>query len=192
MSDKRLTNAEPKEKKGKYRRILRGMGIVFATLLVAFVVIARETIGYAIWGFQIPTPTGKFDVGRVSWDVESPDRMEIFTDDPDDHREIRVDVYYPALDTADSEPGAYLDSRIIEGVTDCLLSPWSRSPQTGVLSPSPTVPVHHIPFFYFHRVSIPRRCFTQAFWNNSPAMDSSSLHFGILSLRHERSIPMAE
>ncbi|MCC6696653.1 MAG: hypothetical protein IT365_13560 [Candidatus Hydrogenedentes bacterium] len=107
-------NAEGRSRRG---RILRVIVLFAALLLVAGVIIVRKTLAYTIWGFDMPALQGNYEVGRVSWDVLSPDRMEVFSEDPADRREIRVDVYYPAKDSSVRQPGVYLEPQIAEGVT---------------------------------------------------------------------------
>ncbi|GMW01660.1 MAG: hypothetical protein AMXMBFR84_27970 [Candidatus Hydrogenedentota bacterium] len=100
---------------------LRRIGMIVAALSVvgiaSLAILAQKPIRFiAGGGLHLPAPDGPFAVGRTTWDVVDMDRPELFTVDEADHREIRVDVYYPAVAT-DAEPGPYLDSVIASGVT---------------------------------------------------------------------------
>ena len=50
----------------------------------------------ATGGRDLPLPTGKLSVGRVTFFWTDHSRPELQTEDKDDHRELRVDVWYPA------------------------------------------------------------------------------------------------
>jgi predicted dienelactone hydrolase len=50
----------------------------------------------ATGGRELPAPTGKLSVGRVAFFWTDDSRPELQTEDEDDHRELRVDVWYPA------------------------------------------------------------------------------------------------
>ncbi len=45
---------------------------------------------------ELPAPTGKLSVGRVTFFWTDDSRPELKTEDEDDHRELRIDVWYPA------------------------------------------------------------------------------------------------
>lgn len=46
--------------------------------------------------FRIPHPTGSYNIGTVTYHWVDVTRPETFTADPDDHRELMVQVWYPA------------------------------------------------------------------------------------------------
>lgn len=48
------------------------------------------------------TPTGPHGVGTFIIDVTDPERLDTYTPDPEDHRELPVQLWYPA----DTEPGS--------------------------------------------------------------------------------------
>lgn len=45
---------------------------------------------------QLPEPSGEYAIGTLSFDWVDPGRAEAYTADPDDQREIMVQVWYPA------------------------------------------------------------------------------------------------
>jgi predicted dienelactone hydrolase len=56
----------------------------------------------------LPAPTGPHEVGRVSFDWVDPDRVEIYSSNPQDRRELVLWVWYPAAPDPDAEWAAYL------------------------------------------------------------------------------------
>jgi hypothetical protein len=56
----------------------------------------------------LPAPTGRFPVGRVSYDWLDPTRAEVYASDVRARRELVVWIWYPAASVADLEPAAYL------------------------------------------------------------------------------------
>jgi hypothetical protein len=46
--------------------------------------------------FRFPHPTGHHGIGTVTYHWVDADRREVFTDDPDDRRELMVQLWYPA------------------------------------------------------------------------------------------------
>jgi len=46
--------------------------------------------------FRFPRPTGPYEIGTLTYHWVDVDRREIFTADPDDRRELMVQVWYPA------------------------------------------------------------------------------------------------
>ena len=45
---------------------------------------------------SLPKPSGNYSVGTTSYDFTDPEREEIYTEDPDDKRELMVRVWYPS------------------------------------------------------------------------------------------------
>ncbi len=54
--------------------------------------------------FKLPEPTGDFEVGTQTLHFVDDSRDEIFTPDPNDKREIMVQVWYPAQNTGNKNP----------------------------------------------------------------------------------------
>jgi predicted dienelactone hydrolase len=63
------------------------------------------------WAAEIvlPTPTGSYRVGRASFHGVDKSRVEPFTEDPSDHREVLFQIWYPA-DPAGGTVAPYVDS----------------------------------------------------------------------------------
>ena len=56
----------------------------------------------------LPRPTGPRKVGRVSYYRVDTSRPELFTEDPNDHREVKFHIWYPTDDTGGT-PASYVD-----------------------------------------------------------------------------------
>jgi predicted dienelactone hydrolase len=56
----------------------------------------------------LPAPTGRHQVGRVSFDWVDPNRAEIYSSNPRDRRELVVWVWYPAAPDPGADRAAYL------------------------------------------------------------------------------------
>ena len=59
--------------------------------------------------FELPEPTGIFDVGTDWFYFTDSSRPETFTEDPNDFRELAVRVWYPAKINQDAEPCPYVE-----------------------------------------------------------------------------------
>jgi len=60
----------------------------------------------ATWAMPVPVypePTGAHAVGTVALQWTDEERLELFTEDPDDHRTIVVQLWYPAQEVSEAE-----------------------------------------------------------------------------------------
>lgn len=73
-------------------RLAAGLAIGLGTL--ALVISAALPIVSPV--FRFPRPSGPYAIGTVTYDWVDTARPEIFTADPNDHRELMVQVWYPA------------------------------------------------------------------------------------------------
>jgi predicted dienelactone hydrolase len=80
-------------------RLVAGLGIGLGVFVLA-VSIALPT---ALPVFHFPRPTGPYAVGSMTYHWVDTSRPELFTADPNDHRELMAQVWYPARDDP-SEP----------------------------------------------------------------------------------------
>src|SRR5215212_225221 len=46
--------------------------------------------------FRFPHPSGPYEIGTLTYHWVDADRTQVFTADPDDHRELMVQIWYPA------------------------------------------------------------------------------------------------
>jgi hypothetical protein len=82
------------------RRVLIMLGFLFRLLI--FTLVAALPILFPV--FRLPDPTGQYPVGTTKLYFVDNSRPETLTPNPDDHRELMVQVWYPAQ----VEPGARL------------------------------------------------------------------------------------
>jgi hypothetical protein len=63
-------------------------------------------------GISLPSPTGKYKVGRMSIELTDHDRLEAYsTEKEDKKRELVVWIWYPAASTPDSKRAIYLPDK---------------------------------------------------------------------------------
>ena len=58
-------------------------------------------------GVELPAPSGPYAVGLQTFHWVDTSRSEVFTDDPNDRREVTVHVWYPAQPRAGATPAPY-------------------------------------------------------------------------------------
>jgi dienelactone hydrolase len=83
--------------------------IAFVVFMLTTSVLAQDDTP----AIQFPEPTGEYPVGQVSYAFTDPEREEIFTEDPDDLRQLAVTVYYPADPAEDAEPAPYISETAV-------------------------------------------------------------------------------
>lgn len=76
-------------------------------LLVCALILAAQAC--ASEAPSLPEPTGAYAVGTVRLLFTDTTRPEIFTDDPDDHREVTVRAWYPAEPSAEVARAPYYE-----------------------------------------------------------------------------------
>ncbi len=58
---------------------------------------------------RFPEPSGRYAIGTLTYHWLDTDRAEIFTVDPDDRRELMVQIWYPAIASASARRAPYMD-----------------------------------------------------------------------------------
>lgn len=98
-----LQNAHPAGIFAGHRWISRlGVGFGLLGLLLTF------AIPQAIPVFHFTQPTGKYGIGTSTYHWVDENRPDIFTTDPNDHREILVQVWYPADKDSKAKKAPYI------------------------------------------------------------------------------------
>jgi ketosteroid isomerase-like protein/pimeloyl-ACP methyl ester carboxylesterase len=69
---------------------------------------------------RLLAPTGSHAVGLRNLYFVDPSRLESFTPDPGDHREVAVQVWYPAVRTIDRQPAKYQSLETTRAAADFL------------------------------------------------------------------------
>ncbi len=59
--------------------------------------------------FQLPKPAGPDAIGTLTYHWVDTDRAEVFTDDPNDRREVMVQIWYPAQPQPGAATAPYID-----------------------------------------------------------------------------------
>jgi predicted dienelactone hydrolase len=80
--------------------IAKGLGLLL--LAIAFVLPLLFPI------FRFPRPSGPHQVGTLTYHWVDAAREETFTDDQADHRELMVQIWYPAEPVSGARPGPYV------------------------------------------------------------------------------------
>jgi predicted dienelactone hydrolase len=98
------SSATAKTGRGKtWRRVLAGGTWLLLTAIAAAVPTLFPHL-------RLPEPTGPYSVGTTDLFLVDQDRLETFTSDPDDRREIAARIWYPAESVANAVPVAYMEN----------------------------------------------------------------------------------
>jgi len=94
----------PSDPPSRWRRVLSIIGTVLGLLMLA--ITAGPLALFPV--FRMPKPTGPHTVGTRYFYWVDQGRLDTYTPDPDDYREVSVQVWYPAELTGDDEPIPYM------------------------------------------------------------------------------------
>jgi predicted dienelactone hydrolase len=100
----RLWRRQPAAR-GRARRIVVGVGVGAAALGLVVAVALPAVLPV----FQLPHPTGPYAIGTVTYHWVDADRDEVITADPNDRRELMVQVWYPASPDPSAPRAPYID-----------------------------------------------------------------------------------
>lgn len=92
----------------RWRQWLGGLGALLAGLLVAAAPVIFPVP-------QLPAPGGPDALGTVTFDWTDPQRLEAYTPDPADHRELMVQIWYPAAPAAGAATAPWMDRLDVAG-----------------------------------------------------------------------------
>jgi predicted dienelactone hydrolase len=91
-------------------RLAAGLGIGLGILGLA----VSTTLPIVLPVFRFPHPTGPYDVGTLTYHWVDAARPEVFTANPDDRRELMVQIWYPAKPARSSPRAAYIpDAEVV-------------------------------------------------------------------------------
>jgi dienelactone hydrolase len=95
----------------------RGAGFYVKRGLLALLIFAGivAAIGVAAWSrglIHYPALTGAYPVGTVDYHLTDESRQEVFTETPDDRRELMVTLYYPAHPSSDAHPAPFAEGLV--------------------------------------------------------------------------------
>lgn len=100
-----------------------GSGWRFFTALglSGVVTLVSLALAFLLPVFTFPTPTGPFGVGTHTYDWVDETRDETFTADPADHRELMVQIWYPAMPERSAQRARYIpDAAVLEPLASLL------------------------------------------------------------------------
>ncbi len=64
--------------------------------------------------FHIPRPSGPYDIGTLTYHWKDGDRTELYTEEPNDYRELMVQIWYPANGSKSSHRTHYVqDAKVL-------------------------------------------------------------------------------
>ncbi len=86
-------------------RLRRAIAILVISMLVVTPTLFLDNI---LPVFTLPDPTGSYNVGTVTFDLTDTNRNETFTENPDDHRRILIQAWYPADDVSGYSAAPYV------------------------------------------------------------------------------------
>ncbi len=84
----------------------RGITLVIIALILC---VATIQIDIFLPMFQVPTPTGEYEIGTTHFELTDLSRNETFTTTPDDHRRFSIRTWYPTDDITGLQLAPYVD-----------------------------------------------------------------------------------
>ncbi|MHA2352667.1 MAG: alpha/beta hydrolase family protein [Candidatus Thorarchaeota archaeon] len=101
----RIQTGAISEPEGKPPRMRRGIVII----IVAVVLVSSSLYLNSQWpAFWLPTPSGEYTIGTVTFELTDDNRNETFTELPNDHRRILIRAWYPADTVAGHRMAPYV------------------------------------------------------------------------------------
>ena len=74
-------------------------------------------------GIPFPAPSGPHPIGRASYHLTDRSRPEIFTEEPDDVRELMITIHYPAERASQASRAPYADAPVAAAVAEAFQTP---------------------------------------------------------------------
>jgi hypothetical protein len=90
--------------KGRTNRLAVGLAVGLGVLGLAISIVLPIMLPV----FRFPHPSGPYGIGTLTYHWVDADRSEIFTADPDDRRELMVQIWYPAKGDPSSPRAHYI------------------------------------------------------------------------------------
>jgi len=83
------------------------------SFFLGFFIIFNSNISISANSIQLPALKGPYLVGYTSIDLSDPQRPETFTSDPNDKREIQLNIWYPANRDNNGLSNLYIDNNLV-------------------------------------------------------------------------------
>jgi hypothetical protein len=90
--------------RGLGRRLAAGLATGLGAIALAVSIVLPALLPV----FRLPSPGGQYAIGTVTYHWVDGGRHELFSSDPDAHRELMAQVWYPAAPTASSARAPYV------------------------------------------------------------------------------------
>jgi len=100
------TGAIPEAEISSPRKKL-GIAVLIVTIILVGSTLLLDSI---LPVFQLPTPSGEYGIGTVTFELTDDNRNETFTEPSNDHRRILIKAWYPSDDVAGYAMAPYVDS----------------------------------------------------------------------------------
>jgi predicted dienelactone hydrolase len=94
----------------KKRPLVRGAWRFVAGGIVLFWWVVSVTLPVILPVITLPTPPGAYSIGSVLYHWTDTSRDEIYSSNPNDKRELMVQIWYPAQSTAKTETIPFIDN----------------------------------------------------------------------------------
>jgi pimeloyl-ACP methyl ester carboxylesterase len=87
---------------------------IFGSGVGVFVLVISIALPILLPVFHFPKPTGPYAIGTLTYHWADTSRPELFTTDPNDHRELMVQVWYPAKNEPSARGAPYIqDAEVV-------------------------------------------------------------------------------
>lgn len=88
------------------------LNLILKILSIIFLVLTAIS-AYAFPVYNMPKPTGKYEIGTISFDILDNSRKEIYSKDKEDYRKIRLQLWYPAENGGNNKVVPWLQDGIM-------------------------------------------------------------------------------
>ncbi len=118
-------------KHSKARSILKKIGIGF---MIIFMIVSGA-LAYVFPVYDMPTPPGEYEIGTQSFDITDPVRNAIYSDDLDNMRKIKIQIWYPAESTQGYTKVPWMEDGLIlaEAMSKYMNLPFFTLSQTALV-----------------------------------------------------------
>ena len=99
-----VTPAGGPARQKRTNRLAAGLAIGLGVLGMAVSIVLPKVVPV----FRFPDPSGPYEIGTLTYNWADADRPEVFTADPDDRRELMVQIWYPAKGDPSSLRAPYI------------------------------------------------------------------------------------
>ena len=88
---------------------LNKVGRIITISLTGFITVITLILAYGFPVYSMPSISGDFLVGTQTFEITDENRLEIYTDEPNDVRKIKIQMWYPAQTIQGYQPSMWLD-----------------------------------------------------------------------------------